>query len=141
MEDIEVEGYLHFVRQRTTKNGKTFQVWKAGDQEFTVFDGRERELLKHENCYAKIVLVNDGKFKRFEGGALTIKELPPLSKIQLGAVAPQVLKPSLSEDAACYRDCLQTAQKILKDFYPLQQPTVSDTLSVTRDLFIYRKQK
>ena len=132
-EEIECEGKLVLESKRVSKNGKKFQVWRCGEQSFTVFNGNETPLEETEGKNVKIKLVHDGKFIRYEKGSIILLNEPILRAA--------ALKPSLSQDAAVYQECMEVARKILQTTHPLQQTTTADILNVTRDLFIYRKQR
>lgn len=134
-EEIEAEGKLVLESKRVSKNGKRFQVWRAGEQSFTVFDGKEKALEAKQNEYVKIKLIHDGKFVRYEEGG--IWNTTPITNKQRMIES----KPTLAEDAKTYRECLSYAEDLLKEFNPITKPAITDVLSVTRDLFIYRKQK
>jgi hypothetical protein len=136
-EDIQVEGILTHENNRIAKNGKHYQNWRTGEQSFTVFDGNESELLKNAGCNVKINLVKEGKFIRYEKGLIEIMKLPNEKETIKYEQKLAKQRMTLARRANKYRDCLQEAQHILKDFNEMRMATASDVLSVTRDLFIY----
>lgn len=117
------------------------KVCRKCNQEFEV-----EEEFKHQNycraCFASLKENTRSPPRSLPNSGVGVALLDP-SGTRIAPSLERVVRPSLREDGLVYRDCVREAQLILADFSSqrIEVPRVSDVLAVSRDLFIYRKQK
>jgi len=108
-------------------------------------DFEVEEEFKHQNycraCFASLKENTRSPPRSLPNSGVGVALLDPSGT----RLAPSLerARPSLAADGQLYRECVREAQLILTDFpcEKFEKPGIENVLAVSRDLFIYRKQR